>query len=82
MLLDALTIFLLVAGSLLLWVNIRRDPSQVILTNPDDEDDGRTLESIAHSIRAGLGETSRLNFEKSGHPRRRGMARAPRRISR
>jgi hypothetical protein len=39
MLLDALTVFFLVAGSLLLWLNIRRQPSRVILTKSDD--DGR-----------------------------------------
>jgi hypothetical protein len=36
MLLDALTIFFLVAGSLLLWLNIRRHPSDVILTKLED----------------------------------------------
>jgi hypothetical protein len=39
MLLDALTIFFLVAGSLLLWANLWRDPGRVILTKLDDDDD-------------------------------------------
>jgi|SRR6516165_5177684 len=56
MLLDALTIFLLVGGSLLLWLNIRRQPSHVILTKL--EDDGRwpiagpSLEDLAGEVAA------------------------------
>jgi hypothetical protein len=56
MLLDALTVFFLVAGSLLLWLNIRRQPSHVILTKSDD--DGRrsiaepSLEELAGEVAA------------------------------
>jgi hypothetical protein len=56
MLLDALTVFFLVAGSLLLWLNIRRQPSRVILTKSDD--DGRrsiagpSLEELAGEVAA------------------------------
>jgi hypothetical protein len=35
MLIDMLTIFFLVAGTLPLWLNLRRRPSDVILTNVD-----------------------------------------------
>jgi len=38
MLLDALTIFFLVAGSLLLWLNVRQRPGEVILTRFDDDE--------------------------------------------
>ena len=54
MLLDALTIFFLVAGSLLLWLNIRRQPSDVILTKLDDDDRcsiaGPSLEEMARKV--------------------------------
>jgi hypothetical protein len=56
MLLDALTIFFLVGGSLLLWLNIRRQPSQVILTKLDHN--GRwpiarpSLEDLARELAA------------------------------
>jgi hypothetical protein len=36
MLIDMATIFFLVAGTLLLWLNLRRRPSDVILTKFDD----------------------------------------------
>jgi hypothetical protein len=38
MLLDFLTIFFLVAGVLLLWLNIRRRAGDVILTQSDEKD--------------------------------------------
>jgi hypothetical protein len=56
MLLDALTIFFLVAGSLLLWLNIRRQPSDVILTKLDDGGRwsiaGPSLEEVARKVAA------------------------------
>jgi hypothetical protein len=54
MLLDALTIFFLVAGSLLLWLNIRHRPSDVALRSVDDGDrwskTGPSLEQLAQEI--------------------------------
>jgi hypothetical protein len=38
MLLDILTIFFLISAILLLWLNIRRRPGDVILTKLDDDD--------------------------------------------
>ena len=38
MLIDALTIFFLLAGSWLLWINIRHLPGEVILTRSDHDD--------------------------------------------
>ena len=56
MLLDALTIFFLVAGSLLLWLNIRRHPSDVILTKLEDGGRwsiaGPSLEEVARKVAA------------------------------
>jgi hypothetical protein len=66
MLLDALTIFFLVAGSLLLWVNIWRDRSEVILTKFDDDNE-RTLESIAQSIRRGSQGTALVKIQPRGY---------------
>ena len=43
-LLDALTIFFLAAGTLLLLINIWDHPSKIILTKVDESDDARTLE--------------------------------------
>jgi hypothetical protein len=43
-LLDALTIFFLAAGTLLLLINIWHHPSKIILTKVDESDDARTLE--------------------------------------
>jgi hypothetical protein len=37
MLLDLATVFFLVAGSLLLWLNIRDRPDDVVLTKLDNE---------------------------------------------
>jgi hypothetical protein len=37
MLLDFITVFCLVAGGLLLWLNIQRRPGEVILTKLDDD---------------------------------------------
>jgi hypothetical protein len=37
MLLDALTVFFLVAGILLLWLNLRRRAGDVITTKLDDD---------------------------------------------
>jgi len=37
MLLDALTVFLLIAGGLLLWINIRPRAGKVIITKLDDD---------------------------------------------
>lgn len=82
MLLDALTIFFLLAGSLLLWVNIWRDRSQVILTKFDHDDD-RTLESIARSIRRGSPGTPRVQIQPRGYRFGAGTKiRPPRRIIR
>jgi hypothetical protein len=36
-LLDALTVFFLVAGSVLLWINLRRRAGDVITTKLDDD---------------------------------------------
>ena len=56
MLLDALTIFFLVAGSLLLWLNIRRHPNDVILTKLEDGGRwsiaGPSLEEVARKVAA------------------------------
>ena len=54
MLLDALTIFFLVAGSLLLLLNIKRRPRNAVLRNVDNGDrpsmKGPSLEELAREV--------------------------------
>jgi hypothetical protein len=49
MLIDMLTIFFLAAGTLLLWLNLRRRPGDVILTKFDAD----RLQSGINRARAG-----------------------------
>jgi hypothetical protein len=56
MLRDALTVFFLVGGSLLLWLNFRRQPSHVILTKSGDDGHrsiaGPSLDELAREVAA------------------------------
>ena len=47
LLLDALTIFFLVSESLLLWLNIRRRPSDVVLTRKEDGDSAQPFSTTS-----------------------------------
>jgi hypothetical protein len=49
---DALTVFFLLAGSLLLFLNIWQSPGRIILTKLDEEnDDDRALETVGAGAR-------------------------------
>jgi hypothetical protein len=63
-LLNALTIFFLTAGTMLLLINIWHHPSQIILTKLDESDDAKTLESIAQSIGSRSERAARVKIQK------------------
>jgi hypothetical protein len=62
---DALTVFFLLAGSLLLVLNIWHSPGRIILTKLEEQDDERrAFESMTRPIGGGAQGAARVKIQK------------------